>query len=980
MKSAVFTIIAKNYLAHARVLMDSIRLWAPELARIVVLVDQPDGYFNPSQEDFAILLSTDLRIPESRWFHFKYTIMELCTAVKPYVFEALFERGIERVLYLDPDIKVFETLDPLLRNLDQHSVLLTPHLISPLDDGCCPNDLDILRSGSYNLGFIAIRRDSETERFLGWWQVKLYDQCVVDLPRGLFVDQRWIDLVPGLFDGVFIVREPGYNVAYWNLLHRPVRRTRNKGYAVNGSPLYFFHFSGFDPDHPHRFSRHQNRFTLDDIGEAQGLVLGYRDELMARGYAECKRWPYAFGTFANGSPIPDMGRPAHHEMPEVVRRIADPFSDEGFRAFVGLWNEPLAGPDGRPTGITRFAYRIYRARTDVQAAMPNIFGGDLVRFLNWMLSSGRAEHNVDPVFVEPIVEALRASHQIGPVDSISSVSRMNPLVNGRIVQALLQSGIWVNGDEVTDLSALNDLIENGDAKLHLTRLAKAVYQSRPDLQLFFPDPCGRDGIRFLAWFLTYGVHEYRLSDSLAAPLRKQWGAIVDSLNAPQRIWFRLVLTAMRSSLYWRSRARVALDGFGFARTRLSARLSNHRYQAAGEATSEVAGRRRSGLVLDNPGINLVGYLKSEMGVGESVRCALRAARAAQVPTSVRTVDSQGPYRLEDHSAGKTDRHFPHPVNLVHVNADQAENIAARLGSEFLSNRYNIGFWAWELEEFPERWLSSFDLFDEIWTPSTFCQQSIAKKSPIPVVRIPHAIELDASRSLDRSSYSIPCDRFVFLSAFDLLSVFERKNPLAVVQAFSHAFGPDDRCHLVLKINHAEHRPDEMAKIVAAAAGLPVTILDSTLNRSQVNDLIDACDCVVSLHRSEGFGLVLAEGMYLGKPVIATAYSGNLDFMTPENSFLVGYRLVPVPRGCAPYDEGCLWAEPRHEDAIEQMRVVARSPDVRQARAERGRDRIRQEFSAHAVGCLMRERLAHIRPRYAPLGGATREPSAVAGNA
>jgi hypothetical protein len=484
MEVAAFTIVAKNYLPFARVLMESLREWAPALRRFVVLVDKPDGYFDPDAEDFTVLLSDELDIPNSRWFHFKYTILELCTAVKPYAVQRLMERyGADRVLYFDPDIRVYGDLDSVLSALNEHTVVLTPHLTAPLEDEARPTDLDILRSGSYNLGFIGIRRCEESGRFLNWWQARLYDHCVVDLAKGLFVDQRWVDLVPGMFAGVGILRDSGLNVAYWNIAHRHVTRGPG-GFLVNGQPLRFFHFSGFDPDKPHAFSRHQNRFTLDNIGTAAEVALDYKARLNAAGYSECKTWPYVYGVFENGAPIPDMGRPAHHEAPELVRKVADPFSAEGYEAFIELWNEPLSGPDGKPSGVTRLAYRIYRARTDVQLAMPDVFGGDLARFLNWVISSGTREHNLSEAFIAPIWELARKQYATPPAPR--SAGRAHPIVNERIIATLRDRGIWVDAGAPIQVEALNQLIGNGNAKLHLSRLAKAIYESRPDFAAVLP--------------------------------------------------------------------------------------------------------------------------------------------------------------------------------------------------------------------------------------------------------------------------------------------------------------------------------------------------------------------------------------------------------------------------------------------------------------------------------------------------------------
>src|SRR5262245_20700770 len=190
MKTAVCTIIAKNYLPYARVLMQSLRRWAPEMRRFAILVDRVDGYFDPLGEDFEIILSEDIPIPQSRWFHFKYSVLELSTAIKPFALEFLFEKySLESICYFDPDIKVYNHLGLLSSALHSHSIVLTPHLTGVRQDDRRPSELDILRAGAYNLGFIGLRACPETRQFLKWWQDRLYDQCVVDLAEGLFVDQ-----------------------------------------------------------------------------------------------------------------------------------------------------------------------------------------------------------------------------------------------------------------------------------------------------------------------------------------------------------------------------------------------------------------------------------------------------------------------------------------------------------------------------------------------------------------------------------------------------------------------------------------------------------------------------------------------------------------------------------------------------------------------------------------------------------------------
>ncbi len=210
MNTSVLTIVSKNYLPFARSLMRSVERHNPSYRRFVILSDAVDGCFDPASEPFTTILSSDLPIHENRWLFFKYSILELNTAIKPYALEHLANNyGASRIVYLDPDIKVYGSLERLLGQLDSSDILLAPHLLDPIDDGFVPAELDILRAGAYNLGFIAVKTNSNTTRFLRWWQDKLLNHCYIDLDHGLFTDQRWMDLAAGMFPNVAIVRDPG---------------------------------------------------------------------------------------------------------------------------------------------------------------------------------------------------------------------------------------------------------------------------------------------------------------------------------------------------------------------------------------------------------------------------------------------------------------------------------------------------------------------------------------------------------------------------------------------------------------------------------------------------------------------------------------------------------------------------------------------------------------------------------------------------
>lgn len=356
------------------------------------------------------------------------------------------------------------------------------------------------------------------------------------------------------------------------------------------------------------------------------------------------------------------------------------------------------------------------------------------------------------------------------------------------------------------------------------------------------------------------------------------------------------------------------------------------------------------------GINIAGQIASESGVGEAARSSIRAIEAAGIPhvlNNIPGLSRQNDLTYTDFSEGN-----PYMINLIHVNADGAPDFFLRGPGRF-KDRYNIGYWLWELSEFPRQWRDSFRFFDEIWTSSDFCAESISKSSPVPVVKIPLAVEVKGLKNLKRPDFGLEEDKFIFLFVFDFYSYIERKNPLAAVEAFRRAFGGSTRAQLVLKCSNSHWNIRERDRLLEASRGLDVKLIDGYLGKEELHTLVSLCDCYLSLHRSEGFGFTLAEAMYLEKPVIATGYSGNMDFMDDTNSFLVRHSMVKIEKESGPYKKGNVWAEPDASHAAELLRLVYENSDLARKVGRKAAADIKALLCPASVGKMIHARVAEI---------------------
>ncbi|GMV30035.1 MAG: hypothetical protein AMXMBFR59_21600 [Rhodanobacteraceae bacterium] len=850
-----FTIASCNYLAYAITLMQSVAARYPDAPRYLILADRGDDDGALAGAPFRTIAVDALALPDFDAFAFRYTIMEFNTAIKPYAFAHLRQRHPDAgIVYLDPDILLMEPLTEVEAAFAEGALaVLTPHLLDPVDDDRQPGERDILASGTYNCGFVAIGAHPEADRLIAWWARRLEFGAFSDVTANLFTDQKWIDLLPGLFPDVRILRDTGYNLAYWNLSQRPVSRHGPHWYA-GGQRLAFVHFSGVDVDSPAQFSKHQNRHTRATIGKLEPLYADYLQRLAANGHAVHRGKPYAFGRFSDGEPICAAVR-------AVFRRYFDkgtaqpqrnPFSMD--RCLYDLPCDELPARADAP--VTRLMYAVWSQRADLRLAF-DIGQADGRRgFIRWFVRAAQCEMGIPERHLAPARSAMTV-HQAG----------------------------------------------------------------------------GKPAFRVPGW------------RSAAGPAGNAAAVCLDVIN-------------------WSCRFPTIRRGYAMIPESARHHVRRELERMAGMPASLLpASALPAGRAPEHIGINLVGYAHGEFGVAEVLRRYAHALQAGGVPFVVRNFDTGAASRQGDRSMQRfLSQECRYGVNLFCINADMMPIARQQLGDAAFAGRYNIACWFWELERFPEQWHGAIDIVDEIWVTSPFVRDAIAACTHKPVHIVPIALAANVPEHASRSQFGLAEGVFLCLYSFDFNSFVVRKNAEGVIAAFRRAFADGRRdVRLVIKTTNGERFPDALRRLMDAAAGDDrIEVRDGYLDRRQMWALQACCDCYVSLHRSEGLGLGMAECMLLGKPVVATAYSGNLAFMDADNSCLVGYSLIPVEEGDYPAWQGQHWADPDIEQAAAYLARLADDPVFARQIGESAKETVSRRLSAAASLAAVTARLSDIR--------------------
>ena len=637
----------------------------------------------------------------------------------------------------------------------------------------------------------------------------------------------------------------------------------------------------------------------------------------------------------------------------------DLFDDHAVLTACSLTAEEVFWPSEAPSRIidvwaaARWTVDLLRRRADLRLRFPRALSdGAAGDFARWVADCGEAELGLGIEARRYIQEALGADLERRPLhlffwsDDVRDAFPLALLPEGR---RAFCGWLFRNGATDWDLRReeiwwfLLSIAEEPERQLALTYLVTPAWQAaHPDGLTVF----GRRS--FAAWLAdSYAVSEAPWLDVSRWP---------DVLTPDQQV--RLTYAARQA---WRTSHPKAFESLETAKALIDWIAGSERVDPdASEALSEVLSADGLAHRLAAPGVNLIGHFCYPSGLKISLENIERGIMAAGGSVSRRNLRTH--YNdIPEHGAFVGLE--PYDVTLIHVQPEPF--FAACYPRAQLTPRrpdpYRIAYWYWELDTVPKAWGETAETVDEVWAATRFVADALKPISTAPVKTLFPGVELTAFTPRAPEWFGLPgAGRFSFLFSFHMASVMERKNPLGLIEAFRRAFRSDQPVDLILKTTSDVGHRDNFEMLVAAAKGANVTILDRALSHADTLALTAACDAYVSLHRSEGLGLTMAEAMLLGKPVVATNYSGNLDFMDAENSLLVDYRMKPVGPGVPPYDPHCTWADPSVEHAAQLMRRLYENRDYARSLGAKAKLDAMASLSVEAAGRRIVARLAQIK--------------------
>ena len=794
----IFTICSKNYLARALCLYNSIKSFNPNVKFSLFLSDIIEYKDLGIIFDSANIFYLDdlFNLNDISKITSKYDITELNTAIKATCFKKLMAIGCDRVLYLDPDIEVFDELDELNDLLRFHDAIVTPHINSQYLDDFRPTDLDIITSGTYNFGFLALNNTEQVIGFLNWWETKLLNFCYSDIPNGLFVDQKFGELITSFIQKTYILHDVSYNVAYWNLHERRVSKTKN--YSINGKPLKFFHFSGLS-NQIEEVSRHQNRIRIEKNSTIYRLFEDYKKKCRDLDSLFLQSTESGFNYFHNGNEI------------LAIHRVAMRLTDQALQ-------------------VDEEARLVYHTRT-----------------------------------------------------------------------------FYSKRDIVINVST------NLQIKLNCEPILAAALKIRGDLVAYFPIT-NTYPHELKSWFVAGGFKEFGLTHH----------GFESEANQPKSNKIRSLYVLLAYNPSFREFATKWVP------KSILSRVKNHFFFKLGKEGSDHSSlesavikynERFESLTLEEslPKLNIkyVGYFDYPTGLGKAARDMAKHFYERGKLSDIQKLNILDKKATEDFHLNRSGNEID--ATICHCNFDML-----RLEElQFTWQGKRLLYCVWELPFFPRHWLNLISSLDGILVPSKFVASNLYRSYGIKSFVLPHVITTslpgDTVVSNTKKKYGLKSGDINILISCDLDSFVARKNPEAAIYA---ALGAINKLrHIPIKVIvkfHGSTAPAFLKKFEVMNLHNFVFISDN-MTDPEYSSIKVISDIYISLHRSEGFGLNIAEMIDLGKYVVTTGYSGNLDFCSLPNVELVKYKLVTVKNDEYPYSGyGQYWAEPDLFDAEQKI--------------------------------------------------------------
>ncbi|MCK4494620.1 MAG: glycosyltransferase family 4 protein [Methylococcales bacterium] len=570
-------------------------------------------------------------------------------------------------------------------------------------------------------------------------------------------------------------------------------------------------------------------------------------------------------------------------------------------------------------GVSRLLRYVYSIRVDMRARFKLNNKADVLAFNQWFYLHGLREHKL--------------------------LHLLSPQTLWHLNQPLEE--FWSEKSPSKNLPLLSPLLF-------------FTYATDPSLKKLFDLNTLADREKFLAWFFLNGVNILKIQPLI----HNDW---VDWLNEPISIALQNVTLSRLGYLAWQSREDLQ-QNFDIKTLLGVAALKHWMESTLANETSCQWVHKKLVQQQEQYGVNLIGFAFGELGIGEDVRMAAAACDAVGIPYKVVNITPGESVREGDRILEKAiikqTEDLPYNVNIFCLTGFDNVRVYLEQGTPLFNQRYNIGWWPWELPVWPSQWLKAFDVVDEVWAAASYTQTMYQKVTDKPVTLMPLPVNVDRKITVSRAKMGLPEKPLLFLYVFDFNSYLERKNPQAAINAFLKAFPKDNvKVGLVLKtMNTDAENPQWQAFKRLCSNDSRIILLEETLDRGEVLGLIDCCDVYLSLHRAEGFGRTPAEAMLFGKPVIATDFSGTTDFITPQTALPVQWSKKKVKVGEYPFiidDDDAYWAEIDIDHAAQRMQFALKVAH-NQAMQVKTQQFAQQQFSVTRIGNLIKKRLKAIQ--------------------